>query len=86
MVIRCTHALSVLRVSVPGWNSTKSESMQMFLPFWFPLICKSCNLSLKLTEPTFKPALQYQPKTQSVFYLNVKTASFLVAEKAVVLK
>jgi hypothetical protein len=55
--------------------------MQMFLPVWFPLICKSCNLSLKLTEPTFKPAEQYQPKTQSVFYLNVKTASFLVAEK-----
>ena len=48
----------------------------------FPLICKSCNLSLKLTEPTSKPAPQYRPKVQSVFHLSVRTASFLVVDKS----
>lgn len=33
-------------------------SAHMLFPFSaFPLICKSCNLSLELTEPTSKPAV-----------------------------
>lgn len=33
----------------------------------FLLICKSCNLRLKLTEPTSKPAEKYQPKNTICF-------------------
>lgn len=68
---------------VDGWKSTSTGLQHMLFPlFTFPLICKSCNLSLGLTEPTSKPAKLQQPRLQSVFHLCVRTASFLVVNKS----
>lgn len=63
-------------LSVPGWNSAAEDSAHMLFPFsGFPLICKSCNLSLKLSEPTSKPATLFQPTRQCAFHLSVRTHS-----------
>lgn len=68
-VLRCSRShqyffswckvLSLLQVK--HWNLGQACSLRQNLRrcsflFGFPLICKSCNLRLKLTEPTSKPA------------------------------
>lgn len=87
--IHCLDLCTILSIdkimlSVPGCKSTSTGLQHMlFSPLSrFPLICKSCNLSLELTEPTSKPAQQQRPRLQSVFHLSVRMASFLVVNKS----
>lgn len=55
-----------------------------FLVFLF--ICKSCNLRLKLTEPTSKAAEKYQPKATICFLFLSQDCIFWGAVKTIVLK
>ena len=75
-LVHCAHALFYQEEACLDGIPQSQNLCRCSFPFGFPLIYKSCNLSLKLTEPAFKPVQQQQPKTQSVFYLYVKTASF----------
>lgn len=56
----------------------------LFLVFLF--ICKSCNLRLKLTEPTSKAAEKYQPKATICFLFLSQDCIFWGAVKTIVLK
>lgn len=73
-------SIDKIMLNVSGWNSTNTDPAHMLFPFWFSF--KFANLSLKLTEPTSKPAQLYQPRHKSVFHLCVKAASFLVVDKS----